>query len=126
MNRATFYTKLDAFVARLHEEMERRIIEKYPTLHEGALQKGRRGHHDIGYDEGKRFVRVVDRGESQTFVRYFVEKDTGTIFGASSWKKYNPNREYGTLDTIDDWDWSGYYATHKNGKSSLVPAHLRR
>jgi hypothetical protein len=122
-----FDLKLIAFMSLLETEMNADIERRLPTLNESAKKDGRRGYNEIGHDEsGKRFIRVWANTGSQKGVRYFVEKETGTIFGAKGWKAYNPNHEYGTLDTITEWDWSDYYAVSKTGKSSLIPKAARR
>lgn len=123
MDRSTFYALLETFKTTLEKQMNEKagtVLNKIGTDH------GRRGYNEIGHDDtGKRFVRVwtMDGGKS---VRYFVEKDTGIIFGAKGWKAYNPNHEYGTLETITEWDWSGYYAKSLTGKPSLVPKAERK
>ena len=54
---------------------------------------------------GRTFDRVlIDDG-----VRYFIEKTSNTIYGARSYTAVNKNWWFGTLDTIADWDWSGYH-----------------
>lgn len=58
----------------------------------------------VGITIGKKFAKVTI-GSS---VRYFVEIATGIIYASASWQKYNPNRSFGTLDTVDQFDWSGY------------------
>ena len=52
--------------------------------------------------KGRRFDKVI----LDKRVRYFVEHDTCNIFGAKSAWQYNPRREYGTLDTIEQYDWT--------------------
>lgn len=133
MPKSEFYAKLDVFVKRLQDERNNRDSETTRSLNQYARENGREGYHKCGYDEGQRFVRVWDESgtstekqKNNTSVAYFVEKDTGVIYGAKGWKAYNPNRAYGTLDEIDQWDWSEYYATNKNGLSTLVPKFARR
>ena len=127
--------KLDAFLELLQKEHNERIKTQHSILHDEAIAVGAVGYQITGYDEGGRFWRVWladshDRISSDTpggrYVKYFVERNTGVIFGAKSWDAYNPVREYGTLDTIEEWDWSNYYGESKTGKDTLVPKHLRR
>lgn len=120
-----FVTKLAAFLALLEREMNEEVKTNHLILHENAIKAGRRGYHHIGHEVGKRFIKVYTE-HGQKSVRYFVDRETGVIFGAASWKKYNPNREYGTLDTINEWDWSDYYAVSKQGMGTLVPKDYRR
>ena len=125
MPRSEFYAKLDVFIQRLQDERNADVAKRHPSLDESAKKEGRPGYHIMGYDEGGRFVRVWAES-GQKFVCYFVEKDTGVIFGSKGWKAYNPNHEYGTLDTLDEYEWSGYYATRKDGGKTLVPKANRR
>ena len=39
---------------------------------------------------------------------YFVEKDTKNIYGAKSSTQYNPRRLYGTLETVDQFNWNDH------------------
>jgi hypothetical protein len=57
---------------------------------------------NVETEKGRRFVRVLVNGHTQ----YFVEKDTGTIYGAKSDVQFNPRREYGTLGSVSEWDWA--------------------
>ena len=52
-------------------------------------------------EKGRRFDRILFHGTT----KFFVEKNTRKIFGAKSDFQFNPRREYGTLDTIDQMDW---------------------
>lgn len=47
--------------------------------------------------------------------RYMVGRYSGNIYGIKSWNQHNPRRLYGTLDTIDQWDWSVFPAIPKTG-----------
>lgn len=103
--------------ARLATQFQYLILPKTIAVEVGVDNIGNHG----------RFYKIWDQNltGSNRSVRYFVEKSSGIIFGAKSWKAHNPNHQYGTLDTIGDWDWSGYYAAHKEGKPSLVPKTKR-
>lgn len=59
---------------------------------------------------GKRWVKV-DVGTSG---KYMVDTD-GTIYGIKAYGVPHPGHRFGTLDTISEWDWSGYAAVRKNG-----------
>lgn len=121
-----FGTKLADFIVRLEREMNEEIVKRYPILQENALTAGRRGYEEVQGQRGRRFMKIVAYNGTQTMVKYFVERSTGIIFGAKSFKVYNPNHEYGTLDTLDQYEWGGYYAMRKDGKTTLVPAGERK
>lgn len=125
LSRAEFYALLDSFIKLLEKERNERTAAVHPGLNERALEAGRRGYQHMGFDEGERFVRVW-KEDGQQGVCYFVEKDTGIIFGAKGWKAFNPNNEYGTLYTINEWAWGEYYAVSKNGLKALTPKWCRR
>ena len=48
-------------------------------------------------------VNVGDSG------RYMIENDTGNIYGIKGYGVVHRGHWYGTLDTIDEWDWQSYY-----------------
>ena len=116
LSRAQFYALLDPFIKLLETERN-------------GIAAGMRRYEHIGYDEGDRFVKVWRSDTlpiSSRSVSYFVEKRTGIIFGAKGWKAFNPNNEYGTLHTINEWDWSDYYGVSKKGLKTLTPKWCRR
>lgn len=57
---------------------------------------------DVFVADGRRFDRVAIDG----VVQYFVEKDSCKIYGAKSAAQYNPRRQYGTLETVTQFDWA--------------------
>jgi hypothetical protein len=56
------------------------------------------------YTIGRTYAKIM-QGDS---VRYFVRLNDGMIFASKSWQAANFNRSYGTLDTIDQFDWGNY------------------
>lgn len=58
---------------------------------------------------GNKFARV-DVGTSG---KYMVDLETGEIFGIKGYGVVHRGHSFGTLDTIADWDWSGYRATQR-------------
>lgn len=53
---------------------------------------------------GKKYAKV-DVGTSG---KYMVEMDTGRIFGIKAYGVIHRGHQYGTLDTINEWNWGGY------------------
>jgi len=80
-----YSTKLTEFMNQLEIAMNSVAPDSLNALGRDA---GRRGYHQIGVDPGRRFDKVWAY-HGQKSVRYFVEKATGIIFGAKSWKAYN-------------------------------------
>jgi hypothetical protein len=50
--------------------------------------------------------RKFDRITIDEAVEYFVDKNSSIIYGAKSALQYNPRRSYGTLDTVEQFDWT--------------------
>jgi len=42
-----------------------------------------------------------------------IDKQTGDVYSIKAYGVINRAHRYGTLDTLDDWDWSGYHAVRK-------------
>ena len=57
---------------------------------------------------GRKYANV-DVGDSG---KYMVVLDTGEIYGIKAYGVIHRGHFYGTLDMINEWDWSGYVA-HK-------------
>ena len=86
-------------------------------------------YYTIEVHPGKLFDKLVQRTNDNSqggYIKYFVERSTGNIYGAESFNKPNFKRQFGTLSTVDDWDWRGYYAVSLKGIDTLVPKELRR
>lgn len=63
---------------------------------------------------GRKYANV-DVGESG---KYMVELSTGNIYGIKAYGVIHRGHFYGTLDTINEYDWSGYTATRKIQKAA--------
>lgn len=120
--------KIEAFLKLFQEESEWHLIHvnNCGLLVQDAKEKGRPTYKEMKAEELGKFYRVFEWNGTQRCARYFIEKETGIIYGTDSWKKPNFKRAYGTLDTINDWRWGAYYALSKTGKSTLVPKDQRR
>lgn len=66
-------------------------------------------------ETGRKFDKVYVKTSVQKLGRYMVDRNSWIIYSVKSWAQINPRRTYGTLDTIDQYDWSGYYAVPKVG-----------
>lgn len=67
---------------------------------------------------GRKYLKlIVGSG-----VRYFVRLSDGVIFASASRKSPNFNRSFGTVFTIDEFNWGGYEARVKRGSPwTMVP-----
>lgn len=90
-------------------------LEKFRAAFEGA-DRGCQDHGDtVRIETGRKFDRVFIKTASQNLGRYFVDRNSWVIYGIKSWHQVNERRVYGTLDTVEQWDWSPYYAVPKPG-----------
>ena len=60
----------------------------------------------VSVKPGRTYTRVDVGGSG----KYMVVDATGEIFGIKAYGVIHRGHAYGTLDTIDAWDWSGYRA----------------
>lgn len=63
-----------------------------------------RSNPSVEIQTNRRFARVLVEGD----VMYFVERNTKNIYGAKSSTQYNPRRLYGTLETVDQFNWTDH------------------
>jgi hypothetical protein len=54
----------------------------------------------------KKFARVDVGGSG----KYMVDLESGEIYGVKAYGVVHRGHLYGSLDTIQEWDWSGYTA----------------
>ncbi len=66
---------------------------------------------------GSKYTKV-DIGGSGV---YMVVNETGEIFGIKAYGVIHKGHAFGTLDTVDQWDWSGY-----RGKKRQVDAAIAK
>ena len=100
-----FNNKLKALADIIREQALERVRAEYPNMDNAAALKDAQ----TNIIHGKKYVKI-DTGRSG---KYMVDQD-GNIFGVKAYGVINKKRWYGTLDTIDDFDWSGYIAVRIN------------
>lgn len=104
--------KLESFRAKLEADTR----ERYRLQWERDQQRGMK--YDLSVHEPQMVCKVklgrkyanVDVGTSGV---YMVELATGAIYGIKAYGVIHRGHYYGTLDTIADYDWSGYTATKR-------------
>ena len=90
-------------------------LEKFRQVFQ-ASDRGCVDHGDIAEIEtGRKFDKVYVRTTVQKLGRYMVDRNSWVIYGIKSWAQINPRRTFGTLDTIDQYDWSPYNGVPKAG-----------
>jgi len=123
----TYAEKLDAFRSLVEKQSGERHNRLYPN---SAAEK-------FGVEQGYKFDKVFCiAGNGQILGRYMVESRTGNIYGIKSWTQVNKRRQYGTLDTIDQYDWSEYYGRalphtqaeieHQKREETIKAGHKKR
>ena len=94
--------KLEAFRAKLEADQLAGLIRSHVDY------EGNRANAKCTVKLGGKYARV-DIGNSG---KYMVVLATGEIFGIKAYGVIHRGHFFGTLDTINDYDWSGYRA-HK-------------
>lgn len=101
-------------------------IEKFREAVETQERSCVDGGNTAHIEKGRKFDKVyIKTPAGQTLGRYMVDRNSWEIYGVKSWAQMNPRRWYGTLDTTDQYDWSGYAGTPKVGTSAEA-THLAR
>lgn len=104
---AEYHAALSAFITRLSSDMQ--------TAHKA---KGLTITPPTAFSEtGRKFDKILISNGGSTEVRYFVERSTGTIYGAKS--RFAPNLKwyFGTLQTASLWSWGDYHGHPVNDPS---------
>lgn len=92
--------KLEALRAKIEADTLQRFIDYGydPKLHYKAAI-------ETCIKLGKKYTKI-DVGTSG---KYMVDQD-GNIFGIKAYGVIHFGHQYGTLDTINEWNWGGYTA----------------
>ena len=100
----------------LDREVE--YVEKLEKFRQ-AFQSADKGCQDFGetveIETGRKFDKVYVKTSVQKLGRYMVDRNSWVIYGIKSWAQINERRTYGTLDTVDQYDWSHFYGVPKAG-----------
>lgn len=76
---------------------------KFIELTDAFIKVLEKVHTNVQRAEGRRFDRI----SYDNVVRFFIDRNSWEIFGAKSSFQYNPRRLYGTLETVDQYNWAG-------------------
>ena len=90
---------VEDFAALLLEQRLARIRAEYPSQAEWER---------VTVKAGPVYTKVDAGPQHNMSGQYMVENATGIIFGIKGYGKVHKGHRYGTLDTIREWDWSGY------------------
>jgi hypothetical protein len=93
-------------------------VEKLEKFRQ-AFQAADRGCQDFGetaeIESGRKFDKVYIKTSVQNIGRYMVDRNSWVIYGIKSWAQINERRTFGTLDTVDQYDWSPFQGVPKPG-----------
>jgi hypothetical protein len=108
-----YQVALQKFVQRLTEDQRSAALVRGQTVEDvngiaAFLHTGRK------YDKVCISRINVDTGSISSEVRYFVDKKTGSIYGARSRLAPNFKWYFGEVETCNLWDWSGYHGVPIN------------
>jgi len=62
---------------------------------------------------GKKYARVDVGPYCNISGKYMIDMQTGEIFGIKAYGVIHKGHFYGTLDTINEWNWGGFIASKR-------------
>jgi hypothetical protein len=69
---------------------------------------------------GRKYDKIYRTENAGKKCDFMVERSTGKIYGTKSWVMINYRREFGSLDTISEWNWGGKRPTPIPGTPSAT------
>jgi hypothetical protein len=100
---------IQEFAELVNEQQRERLAREFPKLDFDARYSDSRPVYSVTVKPGPKYTKV-DVGDSG---KYMVENSTGVIYGIKAYGKVHKGHVYGTLDTIHEYDWSGYAGWRK-------------
>ena len=116
-------------------------LEKFRQSLQAADYGCKHNGDTVGVDVGRKYDRIYiqtyHNGQpNQKIARYFVNRNSWVINSPKSFHQINERREFGTLDTVDQYDWAPYYGVPKVGteaekihvarEASIAATHKKR
>jgi len=96
---------IQEFAQRLEHEQRARLAREYPGLDLST------DHYRAKVVPGPKYTKVDFGGSG----KYMIVNATGEIFGIKAYGVIHRGHRYGTLDTVDAWQWGDYRAV-KGGR----------
>jgi hypothetical protein len=95
-------------------------LEAFRTALQAADLGCKQNGDTVGVDIGRKYDRIYvqtyhDGKPLQKIARYFVNRNSWVINSPKSFHQINERREFGTLDMVDQYDWSPFYGVPKVG-----------
>lgn len=105
-------------------------VEQFRQSLQAADMGCKQNGDTVGIDTGRKYDRIYvqtyHNGQpNQKMARYFVDRHSWMIYGCKSFTQINERRVYGTLDTIEQYDWAPYYGVPMTG-TDAEKAHIER
>ncbi len=91
--------KIECLRRLIEKEYNEELIRRYSSLRP----------EPITVKPGSKYIKI-DVGSSG---KYMVESSTGNIYGIRAYGVIHRGYRFGSLDTIHEWNWSGYRAVKK-------------
>jgi hypothetical protein len=102
----TYDEKIKALAALIESQYRARIAKDYPRLTEDYLGITT----SVKVKPGKKYTKIDVGGSG----KYMVD-EAGNIWGIKAYGVIHRGHQYGTLDSIYEWDWSEYVAHKRQG-----------
>jgi hypothetical protein len=96
-------TKLETLRRTIEEQQRARLVADGMS----SLLLG--SHYTGSIKMGRKYANIDFGGSG----KYMVDLATGEIFGIKAYGVIHRGHRFGTLDTIEAWDWSNYRAVRK-------------
>lgn len=93
--------QIEAFAHRLEAEQLTGLAERRLDC------EANRANSRTRIVQGSKYTKV-NVGPSG---KYMVEHATGNIYGIKAYGVIHRGHQYGTLETLDEWNWRGYVAS---------------
>ena len=99
--------KLEQFRELIEFQQHEHYLASYKNPEFAEIQAKRDSETRVKV--GRKYANI-DVGQSG---KYMVELATGEIYGIKAYGVIHRGHHYGNLDTIYNWDWSGYVAIQR-------------
>lgn len=116
MTEQEYRAKVQRFADLVQSEQRARLEFEHEAWRNGTLEP-----YITQVHYGRKFARVDVGPRVNMSGRYMVDRD-GNIYGVKAYGVVHRGHRFGTLDTIEAWDWSGYRGHQRQGaRTSLAP-----
>lgn len=92
---------VEEFAALVLEQRQARLRADYPTSDQWEWET-------VNVKPGKKYTKVDVGPRHNMSGEYMIDNATGEIFGIKGYGVIHRGHRYGTLETVEEWDWSGY------------------